>query len=145
MGPENCRIGVFLSYAGPQGHALIDRRLSLPKDWIAAAERRNAANIFADFTFATKPKIGIAMVAAALHAGVPCAWVLGDKVDGGAKSLRVMLERRDKPYVLSIRGNERLTMGDFRTHTAEDFATGLSSDDWRRLPEGRGFERAPPL
>jgi SRSO17 transposase len=71
-------------------------------------------------TFATKPKIGIAIVAAALDAGVPCAWVLGDSVYGSDKSLRVMLESRDKPYVLSIRGNERLMMGDFRTHTAED-------------------------
>ena len=49
-----------------------------------------------------------------------------------------MLERHDKPYVLSIRGNERLTMGDFRTPTAEDLATGISADEWRRLPAGEG-------
>lgn len=135
---ENCQIGVFLGYASPKGHAMIDRRLYLPKDWIEDAERRKAANIPDDLTFATKPKIGIAMVAAALDAGVPCAWVLGDSVYGSDKSLRVMLENRDKPYVLSIRGNERLMMGDFRTHTAEDLATGLSGDDWRRLPAGEG-------
>lgn len=96
---ENCQIGVFLGYASPKGHALIDRRLYLPKDWIEDAERRKAANIPDDLTFATKPKIGIAIVAAALDAGVPCAWVLGDSVYGSEKSLRVMLERRDKPYV----------------------------------------------
>ena len=88
--------------------------------------------------FATKPKIGVAMVAAALDAGVPCAWVLGDAVYGSDKTLRVMLERHDKPYVLSIRGNERLMMGDFRTHTAEDLAASLSVDQWRRLPAGQG-------
>src|ERR1700730_1663067 len=33
---------------------------------------------------------------------------------------------------------ERLMMGDFRTHTAEDLAAGLSGDDWRRLPAGEG-------
>jgi hypothetical protein len=49
-----------------------------------------------------------------------------------------MLESRDKPYVLSIRGNEKLMMGDFRTHTAEDLAAGLSGDEWRRLPAGEG-------
>jgi SRSO17 transposase len=135
---ENCQIGVFLGYAGPKGHALIDRRLYLPKDWIEDAERRKAANIPDDLRFATKPKIGIAMVAAALDAGIPCAWVLGDSVYGSDKSLRVMLESRDKPYVLSIRGNERLMIGDFRTHTAEDLAAGLSGDDWRRLPAGEG-------
>jgi SRSO17 transposase len=37
---ENCHIGVFLGYAGPKGHALIDRRLYPPKDWIGDAERR---------------------------------------------------------------------------------------------------------
>jgi hypothetical protein len=29
-----------------------------------------------------------------------------------------MLENHDKPYVLCVRGNERLMMGDFRTHKA---------------------------
>jgi hypothetical protein len=35
-----------------------------------------------------------------------------------------MLERHDEPYVLSIRGSERLEMGHFRPHTAEDLAVG---------------------
>ena len=135
---ENCQIGVFLGYAGPKGHALIDRRLYLPKDWAEDAERRKAAGVPDDVTFATKPKIGVAMVAAALDAGVPCAWVLGDSVYGSDKSLRVMLESREKPYVLSVRANERLMMGDFHTHTAEDLAAGLAADEWRRLPAGEG-------
>jgi SRSO17 transposase len=135
---ENCQIGVFLAYAGPKGHALIDRRLYLPKEWIEDAQRRKAARVPEDVTFATKPKIGAAMVEAALDAGVPCAWVLGDSVYGSDKSLRIMLESRNKPYVLSIRGNERLMMGDFCTHTAQDLAAGLSADQWRRLPAGEG-------
>ena len=135
---ENCQIGVFLSYASPKGHALIDRGLYLPKDWIEDAGRRKATGVPDDVEFATKPKIGIAMIAAALDAGVPCAWVLGDSGYGSDKTLRVMLENRDKPYVLSIRGNERLMMGDFRTHTAEELATDLSADQWRRLPAGQG-------
>jgi len=141
---ENCQIGVFLGYAGPKGHALIDRRLYLPKDWIEDAERRKAASIPDDVVFATKPKIGITMVEAALDAGVPCAWVLGDSVYGSDKGLRVMLERHDKPYVLSIRGNERLMMGDLHTHTAEELAAGLTVDRWQRLPAGAG-SRGPRL
>jgi SRSO17 transposase len=135
---ENCQIGVFLGYAGPKGHALIDRRLYLPKEWNEDAERRKAARVPDDVTFVTKPKIGAAMVEAALDAGVPCAWVLGDSVYGSDKSLRIMLESRNKPYILSIRGNERLMMGDFCTHTAQDLAAGLSADQWRRLPAGEG-------
>lgn len=136
---------MFLGYAGPKGQALIDRRLYLPKEWVEDAGRLKAAGVPAAVAFTAKPKIGIAMVAAARDAGVPCAWVLGDKVYGSDKSLRVRLENREKPYVLGVRANERLTMGDFHTHTAEDLAAGLSSDEWRRLPEGRGIERATPL
>jgi hypothetical protein len=32
-------------------------------------------------------------------------------------------------------------MGDFRTHTAEDLATGLFADEGRRLPAGEGSKR----
>ena len=135
---ENCQIGVFLGLASPKGHALIDRRLYLPKDWAGDAARRKAASVPDDVSFATKPKIAIAMIEAALDAGVPCAWVLGDVVYGSDKTLRVMLERREKPYVLAVRGNERLMMGDFRTHTAQDLAAGLPAGDWRRLPAGQG-------
>jgi SRSO17 transposase len=49
-----------------------------------------------------------------------------------------MLERHDKPYVLSIRGNERLLMDDCHTHTAESLAAGLAADQWQRLPAGEG-------
>jgi SRSO17 transposase len=68
---ENCQVGVFLGYASPKGHALIDRRLYLPKDWIEDAERRRTVGVPIDVAFATKPKIGVSMVALAIEAGVP--------------------------------------------------------------------------
>jgi hypothetical protein len=30
---DNCQVGVFLGYASPLGHALVDRELSLPEEW----------------------------------------------------------------------------------------------------------------
>src|SRR4051794_41702315 len=48
------------------------------------------------------------MLARALDAGVPCAWVLGDEVYGADRRLRAMLEERGRPYVLAIRSNDRL-------------------------------------
>ena len=136
---ENCQIGVFLGYASPKGHALIDRRLYLPKYWTEDAERRKKTHIPDEVAFATKPKIGIAMVEAALEAGVPCAWVLGDSVYGCDKGLRVMLESREKPYVLAVRSDEKLTIDtSFKTRTAQDIATSIKANDWRRLPAGQG-------
>lgn len=136
---ENCQIGVFLGYASPKGHALIDRRLYLPQEWSEDAERRTQAHVPDDVVFATKPKIGTAMVKAALEAGVPCSWVLGDCVYGSDKGLRMMLENHGKPYVLCVRANERLIIdGSFRSRTAENVAADLGPRAWHRLPAGQG-------
>jgi len=135
---ENCQVGVFLSYASRYGHALIDRRLYLPKDWAENADRRAAASVPDDVVFTTKPKIATEMIARALDAGVPCAWVLGDALYGSDKGLRVMLERREKPYVLAVRGNERFMMVRFATRTAEELADTVAAQDWHRLPAGAG-------
>lgn len=94
---ENCQIGVFLGYAGRYGQALIDRRLYLPKEWAEDAARRAKAQVPTDIAFATKPELARSMIAAALEAGVPCAWVLGDAVYGSDSRLRRMLEQRRQP------------------------------------------------
>jgi SRSO17 transposase len=135
---ENCQVGVFLSYASRHGHALIDRRLYLPKEWAEAVDRREAARVPDDVVFTTKPKIAAAMIAQALDAGVFCAWVLGDAVYGSDKRLRVMLEEREKPYVLAVRSDERFMMAGFKTQTAEALADAVGEQDWSRLPAGAG-------
>src|ERR671926_881750 len=99
---ENCQVGVFLAYGGREGHALIDRRLYLPEAWAGDTERRRAVKVPDDAPFRTKPEI-----ARALDAGVPCDWVLGDEVYGADRRLRTMLEERGKPYLLTIRSNDR--------------------------------------
>src|SRR4051794_18480017 len=105
---ENCQVGVFLAYGSRGGHALIDRRLYLPEAWAGDAERRRAAKVPEDVPFLTKPAIARAMLARALDAGVPCEWVLGDEVCGADRRLRLMLEERGKPYLLTIRSNDEL-------------------------------------
>ena len=135
---ENCQVGVFLSYASRFGHALIDRRLYLPKDWADDAARCAEAAIPADTGFATKPEIARDLIASALDAGIPCAYVLADAVYGSDKSLRVMLERREQPHVLAVRSNERLMAGTVQTRTAAEIADALPAGDWRRLAAGEG-------
>ncbi len=71
---------VFLSYASPAGHALIDRELYLPRSWTADPARCAAAGIPAGTVFATKPKLARRMIARALDAGIPAAWAAGDEV-----------------------------------------------------------------
>lgn len=85
-------------------------------------------------------RFGQTLIARALDAGVPCAFVLSDAVYGSDKKLRMMLEAREKPYGLAVRGNERLMIGDkpFRTTTAEAVAEALSLEGWACHAAGEG-------
>jgi SRSO17 transposase len=138
---ETRQVGVFLAYGSRKGHALIDRRLYLPEAWAGDAERRRAAKIPDEVPFRTKPEIAREMVARALDAGVPCDWVLGDEVYGADRRLRTMLEERGKPYVLAIRGNDRLDAeldGGVGRDEAAALARALPPRAWRRLSAGAG-------
>lgn len=97
---ENCQVGVFLAYASPRGQALIDRRLYLPEAWASDMPRRDKVGVPGTVTFATKIEIAWALIAAALDAGAPCAWVLADALYGSDSKLRRMLEARHQPYAL---------------------------------------------
>src|SRR5919206_130659 len=138
---ESCQVAVFLAYGSRRGHALIDRRLYLPEAWAGDAERRRAAKVPEGIPFLTKPEIARAMIARALDAGVPCGWVLGDEVYGADRRPRSMLEGRGKPYVLTIRGNDRLEAeldGGVGRDTPEALTRALPPRAWRRLSAGAG-------
>lgn len=130
---ENCQIGVFLGYAGRHGHALIDRALYLPQAWAGDEERRRAAWVPEMVAFATKPKLGWAMVERALDAGVPCAWVTADSVYGADSALRCALERHRVGYVLAVTSGQRLFPG-----TVRDWVEEVPADGWKRLSAGDG-------
>jgi SRSO17 transposase len=150
---ENCQNGVFLSYASRLGQALIDRRLYLPEAWCKDDARRAKTGVPNDLTFATKPQIACDLIAAALDAGAPCAWVLGDVVYGSDSRLRRMLEARGQPYALAVRSNhclrfwtegglvqtnpeelcEALAHKTWATHAAGEGSKGLRLYDWARI------------
>jgi SRSO17 transposase len=109
---KNCQVGVFLAYASPHGHALIDRELYLPQSWAEDPERCRAAGIPGDVEFVTKPQQAQAMIARAVAASVPFAWVTADEVYGQAKWLQAWLEGQDIWYVVAIRCSDTLTMAE---------------------------------
>src|SRR3954468_20737241 len=131
---ENCQIGVFLGYASRHGHALIDRARYLREGWAGDAARRAGAGVPAGITFATKPKLGRAMLERALDAGVPCAWVAGDSVYGADRALRRRIEARGGlGYVLAVTSGQWL--GGRRV---DAWAAGVPVGDWHRLSAGEG-------
>lgn len=138
---ENSQIGVFASYASRWGHALIDRRLYLPKDWADDPERRARAHVPEDVTFATKPAMACEMVARLLDEGTPCAFVLADAVYGSDSRFRRMLEERQQPYVLAVRSNHTLRFLEERGLIQTDAATmiaELPDGAWTSLSAGEG-------
>jgi SRSO17 transposase len=146
---ENSQIGVFLSWATARGHALIDRRLYLPKAWAEDDGRLKAASVPGDVTFASKPAMAREMVARTLDAVGSCAWVLADAVYGSDYSFRQMLQERCQPYVLAVRSSHVLRMlvdptrgqpfgrGILQTSPAQ-MADELAPDRWHVLSAGDG-------
>ena len=59
---ENCQAGVFLTYAAAKGHAMVDRRLYLPKDWTEDAARREQCHVPAEVTFQEKWRTALEMI-----------------------------------------------------------------------------------
>ncbi|MCP5117680.1 MAG: IS701 family transposase [bacterium] len=138
---ENCQVGVFLGYASRFGQALVDRRLYLPKDWAGDGARRSEGRVPEEIDFATKPAIARDLIASALDAGVPCAWVLADALYGSDSRLRRMLEERRQAYVLAVRSNHHLRFVEPAGLVESDPATladGLDDDAWAAHAAGEG-------
>jgi SRSO17 transposase len=106
---ENSQVAVYLTYAAPRGHALIDRALYLPHSWAEDSDRCDGAGIPADRRgFATKPTLAAELIDRAVAARVPAAWVAGDEVYGADPRLRAAVRDHGLGYVLAIAANRRV-------------------------------------
>jgi SRSO17 transposase len=136
----NCQIGVFAAYVSCHGHAFIDRALYLPKSWTDDPIRLTAARVPQDTGFATKPQLAARMIARAITAKVPFAWVAADSVYG-VGAIEQDLRRAGKGYVLGVSsahwfhswGKTPMIGG-----TAAEIAATRAPADWRRLSAGSG-------
>jgi SRSO17 transposase len=103
---ENSQVAVYLTYAAPRGHALIDRALYLPKSWTGDQQRCEDAGIpTGKRGFATKPTLATTLIDRAVTAKVPAAWVAGDEVYGADPKLRAALRGHRLGYVLAVAAN----------------------------------------
>ncbi len=134
---ENCQIGVFLSYASEKGHALIDREVYLPKEWVANETRRTTTKVPPTIQFATKPELARQLLERTFEADVPCAWVTGDSVYGGDRRLRLWLEEHPRWFVLGIAKDESLWCG-FEQKRADEWGATLPDAVWQCVSCGEG-------
>ena len=135
---DNCQLGVFLAYGSSRGRALVDRELYLPTSWTEDTDRCAAAGIPEDMGFATKPQLGVEMLARAHAAGVLAGWVSADEAFGQNRAFRGWLAARAVPFVLATRSDDTLACLDGRRHQAKDLAVLASDRAWERRSAGPG-------
>jgi SRSO17 transposase len=140
----NCQIGVFAAYVSRHGHAFIDRALYLPRAWTDDPARLAAACVPSEVTFATKPRLALAMIERAITAKVPFTWVAADSIYGVGE-IETTLRRAGKGYVLGVNGTHPFnSWGDkpLVAGTAEEIAQALPASAWARLSAGDGTKGA---
>jgi hypothetical protein len=86
-----------------RGHAFVNRRLYLSRDWTDKPERHARTHVPEAVRFATKPQLAVGMITRAIAAGIPFAWVAADSIYGVGK-LEMALRRAGKGYVLGVTG-----------------------------------------
>jgi SRSO17 transposase len=134
---ENAQVAVYLAYAGPRGHAMIDRELYLPRSWTDDAGRLTEAGVPDEIEFATKPALATGMLTRALAAGVPAPWVTGDEVYGADPALRAELEAQQIGYVLAIGCDRRIPTA-AGPRRADQVAAQQPRHAWQHLSAGDG-------
>jgi SRSO17 transposase len=98
---ENCQVGVFLCYAARGGHAPLDRRLYLPKDWAGDEQRREKCHVPPELVFQEKWRMGLSMLDRC-RGELPHGWIAGDDEMGRSSEFRAALRKRNERYVLDV-------------------------------------------
>jgi SRSO17 transposase len=135
---ENSQVAVYLTYAAPRGHALIDRALYLPRSWTEDPDRCDDAGIPINRRgFATKPTLARALIDRAVAAQVPAAWVAADEVYGADPKLRAALRSHGLGYVLAISANRHVPTG-AGSIRVDNLPAQLPKKAWQKHSAGAG-------
>jgi SRSO17 transposase len=153
---ENCQVGVFLGYVSHTGHALVDSRLYLPKEWTRDRKRMNEAGVPREVRFfATRHELALSMLD---EQGplLPHRWVAGDDEMGRSTWSRQQLRRRGERHLLAVPSNTLVRdlvapdppcSGQGRRKKApfvraDAWRAALAEDDWETI-EVRDGEKGP--
>lgn len=98
---ENCQLGVFLGYVSNKGHALVDERLYLPRDWGRDKARRIKCRVPKGIRFKTAPELALDMLKERGKT-LPHRWVVADDEFGRGWVFRNELWRMGERYLIEI-------------------------------------------
>ena len=136
---EHCQIGVLLASTSARGQAVLERELSLPKEWTTDRERCTPAGMPQERPCATQPALARCMLERAFRAGVPATWGTGDSVYGSDRRLRRWWEAQEHAYVLAVSGKEYGWLGG-QQRQVNTILAALPADDWTRHGAGAGAQ-----
>lgn len=154
---ENCQVGVYLGYVSHGGHALVDFRLYLPREWATDRARRREAGVPKDLRFCTRHELALAMLDER-GSVLPHRWVAGDDEMGRSSWFRQQLRQRGERYLLAVPSNTLVRdlvapdppySGQGRRRRtpfvrADEWRAALAEDDWVTV-EVRDGEKGPLL
>jgi SRSO17 transposase len=141
---ENCQIGVFLAYVSSRGHAPLDRRLYLPREWVDDPDRRQRCHVPEDLSYRKTWEIAHDLLRR-VGPEVPHRWVVGDDEFGRASEFRAALRADGERYVLDVPCNTNIRDLEARRPRRKRAHGGVKRevpfvrvDTWaRKLPAGR--------
>jgi len=98
---DNCQVGVYMGYVSRRDHALLDFRLSLPRDWARDPKRRAACHVPEEVQYRTRQDQCLDMLDT-WGEQIPHGWVTGDDELGRHTRFRQALRERGERYVLGV-------------------------------------------
>jgi SRSO17 transposase len=101
---DNCQVGVYLGYVSSEGHALVDVRLYLPKEWARSRKRLAKAGVPSTTRFRTRHQLALELLEER-GGSLPHGWVAGDDEMGRCSWFRKELRRRGESYLLAVPSN----------------------------------------
>ena len=108
---ENCQVGIYMAYASPKEHALVDVRLFLPQEWASDKARRKKCHVPKDVKFCTRHELALQMLDEE-GSLLPHAWIAGDDEMGKSSWFRGELRQRHECYLLAVPCNTLIRLVD---------------------------------
>jgi SRSO17 transposase len=137
----NCQVTVNCHYAERTIAWPVATRLYLPQEWADDPDRRHKAKVPKEVTFQTKPRLALDLLDQADSWGVPYAAVVADADYGDNPNFLAGLEKRQKRYVVAVRGDFRVALAaGGLAQRADALLATLPRRDWQTIRWRQGSQ-----